>query len=177
MARSTRHRDQSPGVPEPVERADTARVVTGILEHVRDVGPIPLAPDAERRAPSLTVDQLVDQLADRRPAKPRTVLGMSLADVAKFLFVIAAGIGSAYLGLRSGIKDNARAIHDTVEDVDRHEERPLHPQTGIELGKIDDRLDGLEQTTGRLGVRQETILDGLNEIKVELRDQRRRRPR
>ena len=124
----------------------------------------------------MTAEQLISEIVARN-GKRKTFLGLSLGDLVKFAIVIVVAVGSAYLGIRSGIEGNAIAVQRVADDLEHHDSLPIHPEAADDLEKLDGRLDVIERTTDRIEVQQIAIEKGIGEIKVEIRDQRRRRNR
>lgn len=176
-----RKKDRGKGtdaVPKVVDRESSERLALDILEHVRDAGAMPDIVGSEPQQPRrVTAEQLLATIISRsNGAKPgRKLLGMSAGDVAKFLIVIASAVGTVYVGMQAAIEDNSDAVEDIGEDLAHHADEPLHHGAKVELDGFDKRLGTIERTTDRIEIQQSTIVEGIGEIKVELREQRRRR--
>lgn len=174
------------GVPQPIETVDTGELVTGILEHVRDVGnmnpvhPPPVPSGRRRRRPGLTAEVMVSMLAEKAAAAAlgpdqKKYLGMSKPEIIKFAVAFVATLGTAYLGIKAAINDNSAAVQRLDERVKEHSTMPTHPGAETRLREADKRLDGIDRKTDQIEVRQEVILEGISDIKDQIRTTRPRR--
>jgi len=158
--------DRRDATPSHVERENTERIVRNLLSASRDLG------NATPRAAS-PAEEIVEAFIGRMNEKAtggRRVLGMTRGEIAKFSVALVAAVGGAYLGIQAAVQDNSAAI-------ERHTAAPGHPVMIQAVDQVDGRVDAIERRTDRIETKQEAVLEGIGEIKTELRDQRRRRRR
>lgn len=137
----------------------------------------------------MSASELIDLIANKTASKidssrvpsdapkPPKLLGVTVADLIKYLIGLAIAIGTAYVGIKAAIDTNKIAIESATEQLKKHELLPVHPPAGKEMKKLDERLDENDRKLDRIDFAQQQTLEVVREIKDDVRDRRRRRPR
>ncbi len=181
--------DRDTPIPEPVERVPTGPMSTRLQAAVAsETGAAP-AISANPNGEGGEGDPLIDLLHSIRttienggggstppPGSPAAKSAKNRAMVwggAKALLGILGVIGSVYLGMKAAIGDNAAAIDDVGRAFDDHLDVPAHDGAADEFKAVDDRMDIMDRKVDKLDTRQTVIIDGIGDIKDELKEQRR----
>ena len=118
------------------------------------------------------------QARAKRPS--RAPFGIKGFDVAKFLISMASAVVVAYFGMKFAIERNTAAIEMNGAGIDEAHDRldvageKASEHVEGEHGAVEVRLQKVERTTDRIEVKQEQTLEAIRDLKVDLRENRRR---
>lgn len=121
--------------------------------------------DTQREIVEALVARAIEADEPRPHDHPRTVMGISARDAARYLVAGLLALGGAYVGIRAAVDQNTRAVDAAIRQLDKH---------SITLDELDDRLDGLQRQADKVETMQGVIVEGIDEIKSELKARRRR---